>query len=211
MTLSGPPDGNARTELGIAAGETVIAVAARLELVKGVEFFLRAAALLLKTDGGQGLRFLVIGDGSERGRLERLAGELGLDRAVIFAGYRRDALRCMAAADIYVQPSLNEAMGRTVIEAQYLGLPVVASNVCGLPDAVAAGVSGTLVPPGDPEALAGAVHALVRDPELRRRMGSAGRLRVLEKDESGFPRFSAESMNARLLKFYNEILGGRSA
>lgn len=197
---------NAKKDLGIDKDELVIAVVARLEPVKGVEYFIRAAAELLKSDTGKKLRFLVVGDGALKGKLEALAAKLGVAERAIFAGFQRNVYKYLAAADIYVQPSLNEAMGRTVLEAQYMKLPVVASAVCGLPDAVRDGVTGLLVPPGDPQALAGAIEELIMDDQLRYRMREAGRRSVLEKDFTGYPRFSAESMNIQLKKFYNKIL-----
>ena len=208
VSLDPLPGESARRELGIAEGETVIATAARLEPVKGVEFFIRAAAKLREARPGLKLRFLVIGDGSLRAELELLAGELGLGGYVMFAGFRHDMIHCLSAADIYVQTSLNEGMGRTAIEAQYAGLPVVASRVCGLPDVVEEGITGLLAPPGDPPALAKAVEALLDDAELRLRMGKAAKESVLKKDSTGFSRFSAESMNAKLKSFYNSVLPG---
>jgi len=195
-----------RRDLGIAEDETVVAVVARLEPVKGVEYFIRAAAELRKRGPDRKLRYLVVGDGSLSAGLVNLAGDLGLKGSVLFAGFQRDVYRYLSAADIYVQPSLNEGMGRTALEAQYMRLPVVASRVCGLPDAVEDGVTGLLVPPGNPAALAAAVERLIKDEALRRRMGEAGRLRVLEKDDTGHARFSAESMNIQLENFYNKIL-----
>jgi glycosyltransferase involved in cell wall biosynthesis len=200
---------HAKRDLDIAKDETVIAVVARLEPVKGVEYFIRAAALLQHRNPDNKLRYLVVGDGSLNTRLLNLADDLGLSGKIIFAGFQRDIFKYLAAADIYVQPSLNEGMGRTVLEAQYMKLPVVASNVCGLPDAVKDGVTGLLVPPGDPGALAAALETLLKDGGLRYRMGEAARRRVLEKDFTGYTRFSAESMNIQLKKFYNGLLAQR--
>jgi len=200
---------HAKPGLDIAADETVIAVVARLEPVKGVEYFIRAAALLQQRNPDKKLRYLVVGDGSLSTELINLADELGLGGEIIFTGFQREVFKYLAAADIYVQPSLNEGMGRTVLEAQYMKLPVVASDVCGLPDAVKDGVTGLLVPPGDPEALAAALEILLKDTDLRHRMGKAARQRVLEKDFTGYTRFSAESMTIQLKKFYNGLIARR--
>ncbi|MBI4802907.1 MAG: glycosyltransferase [Elusimicrobia bacterium] len=197
---------NAKTDLGIAKEEIVIAVAARLEPVKGVEYFIRAAAELESRGLGKKLKFLVVGDGSLKTELMALAGGLGLGAKIVFTGFQREVYKYLAAADIYVQPSLNEAMGRTVLEAQYMKLPVVASKVCGLSDAVRDGVTAILVPPADPKAIAGAVEELIKDEQKRHRMREAGRRFVLEKDFTGYTRFSAESMNIQLKKFYNKVL-----
>lgn len=199
---------HARRDLDIAADETVITVVARLEPVKGVEYFIRAAAELKKKRLDKKLRYLVVGDGSLRSRLISLADELAVEK-ITFAGFQRDVFKYLAASDIYVQPSLNEAMGRTVLEAQYMKLPVVASRVCGLPDAVKDGGTGLLVPPGDAPALAEALETLVKDAGLRSRMGSAAGRRILEKDYTGNTRFSAESMNIQLQNFYSKVLPAR--
>jgi glycosyltransferase involved in cell wall biosynthesis len=199
------PREGARERLKIAAEEIVIAVVARLEPVKGVEYFIRAAAELSKRGLNKRVRCLVVGDGSLKAELLGLADALGLEK-IIFAGFQRDVFEYLSAADIYVQPSLNEAMGRTVLEAQYMKLPVIASRVCGLPDVLKEGLTGLLVPPGDPAALAAALETLITDAKLRAGMGEAARRWVLEKDFTGYTRFSAESMNIQLKKFYNNIL-----
>jgi len=201
---------HAKTDLGMAKEELAIAVVARLEPVKGVEYFIRAAAELEGRDIGKKLKFLVVGDGSLKTELMALAGELGLGTKIVFTGFQREVYKYLAAADIYVQPSLNEAMGRTVLEAQYMKLPVVATKVCGLPDAVRDGVTGILVPPADSKAIAGAVEELIKDDQKRYRMREAGRRFVLEKDFTGYTRFSAESMNIQMKKFYNKILAQRN-
>jgi len=204
------PHEHARRDLDIARDEAVIAVVARLEPVKGVEYFLRAAARLQQLNLDKKIRYLVVGGGSLSAELINLADDLGLEGKVIFTGFQRDVFKYLAAADIYVQPSLNEAMGRTVLEAQYMKLPVVVSRVCGLPDTIKEGITGLLVPPGDPEALAAAMESLVKDDGLRRRMGEAAGSWVLEKDLTGYTRFSAESMNIQIKKFYNMVLEQRA-
>lgn len=191
-------------------GELVVATIARLEPVKGVEYFIRAAAELRKMRLPREPRFLIAGDGALREELAALSASLGLADILTFAGFQRDVFAFLAGADIYIQPSLNEAMGRTVIEAQYMGLPVVASRVCGLPDALLEGTTGLLVPPADPAALAAAAASLVRDDGLRRRLGDAAGQWVRKRDFTGHARFSAESMNERLKTFYNGILSGRT-
>ena len=194
-----------KRDLGIGQDELAVGTVARLETVKGVEFFIRAAAITAQGRPGLKLKFVVIGGGALEGQLRSLAASGGAGN-VIFTGYRADAAALMAALDIYAQPSLNEAMGRAPLEAQALGLPAVVSNVCGLPDVIREGETGLAVPPGDAGALAAAIEKLALDHALRARMGAAGKAWALAPDETGFPRFGAESMNARLKKFYNEIL-----
>ncbi|OGR52329.1 MAG: hypothetical protein A2049_01325 [Elusimicrobia bacterium GWA2_62_23] len=196
-----------REELGLSGDQVAVGTVARLERVKGVEYFIRAAAELAKTAPGLNARFIVIGGGQLETGLRSLAESLGLSGKVLFTGFRGDAAALMGALDIYVQPSLNEAMGRAPLEAQALGIPAVVTSVCGLPDIVKEGETGLLVPPANPEALAAAIGRLAGDGGLRLSMGQAARAWALSKDAAGLPRFGAAAMNALLLKFYNKVLG----
>lgn len=200
----------AKLDLDIAAEELAIGTVARLEPVKGVEYLIRAAALLSRSMPARRLKYLIIGGGELEQGLLKLAGRLGVRDRVIFTGFRPDAAALMAALDIYVQPSLNEAMGRAPLEAQALGLPVVVSRVCGLPDVIKEGETGLAVKPGDPEALAAALERLILSDKLRARMGAAAKAWAAAPDGTGFPRFGAESMNAQLLALYAAVLSAPS-
>ncbi len=195
-----------KRDLGIATDEIVIGTVARLEPVKGVEYLIRAAALLRHRLPEARLRFLIVGGGALEAALRDLSGSLAPADLFLFTGFRNDAAALMGAMDIYVQPSLNEAMGRAPLEAQALGLPAVVSSVCGLPDVIREGETGLAVKPADPAALAAALEKLIAEPELRARMGAAAKSWALAKDASGFSRFGTESMNAQLKSFYNKIL-----
>jgi len=131
--------------------------------------------------------------------------------SVTFTGFLEDASALLPALDIYVQPSLNEAMGRAPLEAQALGIPVLVSAVCGLPDIIKEGETGFSVKPADPEALAAALEKLALSAGLRAKMGDAARRWALSADQTGFPRFGAESMNRQLKAFYSGILEKRAA
>lgn len=198
-----------KRDLDIAEDEIAVGTAARLEPVKGVEYFIRAAALAADRRPGLKLKFVIIGGGALEGELRALAAATGTAGRVIFTGFSNNAAALMAALDIYVQPSLNEAMGRAPLEAQALGVPVIVAGVCGLPDVIRDGVTGFAVPPAAPGPMADAIEKLAMDRELRMRMGDAARAWALSRDESGLPRFGAESMNVKLIKFYNGILGLR--
>lgn len=206
VNLNMPPAVLRKRDLGIGPDEIVIGTVARLEPVKGVEYLIRAAALLNARRTGVKLRFVIIGGGELENPLCQLADTLGVGGSVLFTGFRDNAATLLGALDIYVQPSLNEAMGRAPLEAQAQGLPVVVSAVCGLPDIIKEGVTGLLVKPADPAALAAALESLAKAPELRARMGAAARDWALAKDETGFSRFGPESMNAQLIKFYKSLL-----
>jgi glycosyltransferase involved in cell wall biosynthesis len=149
----------------------------RLRIRKGVEVLLAAMQTL------PGARLLIAGDGEHREALERRAAELGFGPggpAVRFlgrcgAGRVRGLLR---GARALVVPSIYEGMPLVVLEAMEAGLPVIASRVSGIPEVVADGQTGWLVPPEDPERLAGALAAALADPDEARRRGEAGRRRV---------------------------------
>ena len=202
-----PPAVPARKpDLGIEKDELAVGTVARLEPVKGVEYFIRAAALLKARGLAAKARFVVIGDGELETQLRNLSDDLGLGDRVIFTGFRRDVAALLSALDVYVQPSLNEGMGRAPLEAQARGVPVVVSRVCGLPDVIREGETGFAVNPGDPDELADKLGLLLLSPELRARMGKAAAEWASAKDETGFPHFGVESMNARLESFYRKTL-----
>jgi glycosyltransferase involved in cell wall biosynthesis len=150
--------------------------------IKGHEDLLAAARIVL--DKRPDVRFLIVGDGfGEAGvrhfeDMRRLAAELGVADAVIFAGRRSDLVDVLASFDVSVQASLSENYGGT-IESLLMERPMVATRAGGMPEVVIDGETGLLVPVRDPEALASAILRLVEDPELGRRLGEEGRVRML--------------------------------
>jgi glycosyltransferase involved in cell wall biosynthesis len=170
------PDPIARADLRAKLGlepETVLFVTvAMLRPVKGVPDLLEAAALLRRQ--APRVRYVIVGDGPERAWLERRAAALGLEGVVFFAGALSDVPSVLAAADVYVQPSLAEALPTSVLEAMAVCLPVVATSVGGVPEIVFPEQTGLLVPPGRPADLAAALARLL-DPAVRAAMGAAGR------------------------------------
>jgi sugar transferase (PEP-CTERM/EpsH1 system associated) len=162
----------ARAELDLPLDASVIGAVGRLDPVKGVNFLVQA---LSQVDGAH---LAVIGDGTERAALEALADSLGVADRVHWAGHRRDVPRLLPAFDLFIQPSVHEGLPNTVLEAMAAGLPVVATAVGGTPEVVLDGIIGLLVPPRDPQALAEAITRLLGVPDLRRKMGRAGRERV---------------------------------
>jgi len=173
VRLGGPPD-PPRPAAGTAgsAGGPVAGLVGRLQPEKGGDVLLRAAA------GVPGLRVAVVGDGPTRCALEALAERLGMADRVAFLGFRPDAARLLAGFDVVAVPSHSDGSPLVVLEALSAGVPVVASAVGGIPDQVRDGVEGLLVPPGDPEALAAALRALLEDPARARALGEAGRRRA---------------------------------
>ena len=150
---------------------------------KGFDVLLRALPLVLRVRPDA--RLAIVGAPifqwrDERARLEHLADSLGLRAHVAFLGARDDVAALLARVDLFVHPALQEPFGRVLLEAMAARRAVVACSAGGVPEIVVPGETGLLVPPGDPEALAGALLTLLRDPERAAAMGEAGRARVLE-------------------------------
>jgi glycosyltransferase involved in cell wall biosynthesis len=179
----------ARRSLGWSAKEFIVLHVGRLVPRKGVDDVIRAVAALRRNTGLEA-RLYVVGGNSERpdpgrtpeiGRLQQLAVDCGVERQVCFLGRRpHEALaEYYAAADVFATTPWYEPFGITPVEAMACGTPVVGSRVGGIRTTVLDGVTGLLVPPQDPAALAAALAELAADPQLRRRMGLAGRNRAL--------------------------------
>ncbi|HWE43866.1 MAG TPA: glycosyltransferase [Gemmatimonadaceae bacterium] len=153
----------------------VIAVG-RLSPEKGFDDFIAAAQIVLQEAPDVG--FLLIGDGPLRSELQRAIDGRALGARVVLTGFRDDVDRILSDADILVQTSHTEGLPNVILEAAAAQVPVVATAVGGTPEVVADGQSGYLVPPRDTAAIAERLLELLRSPELRSRMGSAGRKRV---------------------------------
>jgi len=165
-----------RAECEFPADAPLIVTAGRLETQKGLSYLLEAAALVQRELPAA--RFLIVGDGPLLQRLRAQAEQLGLAKVVRFTGWRDDVLRLIRAADVFCLASLWESFGLVLAEAMSLSKPVVATNVDGIPEVVANGDTGLLVPPRDPPALAAALLTVLRDAALAARLGQAGRQRV---------------------------------
>ncbi len=165
-----------RRELGIPQGSPVVGTVARFTRQKAPERFLEAAALVAaqRPDAV----FVWCGDGELRREVEECARRLGLLPRLHLLGFRADVYRVMATYDVFVLLSRFEGLAYTPMEAMALGKPVVGSDIAGIRDVVEHGVTGFLVPDGDPAQAAQHVLELLGRPELSRRMGAAGRERV---------------------------------
>jgi len=157
----------------------MLSVIARLHPEKGHEYMFRALPRLLLATGGK-LRLVVAGAGPFRELYERQVAGLGVEGAVRFLGFRTDIARILSASDVVVLPSVAEAFGLVLAEAMAMEKAVVATRVGGIPEIIQDGVTGVLVPPASPEALADAILSLLRDPFRRAQLGRAGRRRVEE-------------------------------
>jgi glycosyltransferase involved in cell wall biosynthesis len=211
-----------RQALGLPSDAVALGTVARLVPVKGHAYLIEALARLRRLEIP--LHLLLVGDGPLRDELVHYARSLGLfvrvspgaeaaaaapasgtgtpasaaAPTVHFLGLRQDVPRLLSAMDLFVLPSLNEGMGRVLVEAMAAGLPCVASRVSGIPDVVVDGATGLLVPPGDSVALADTLQTLLADPVRTRAMGRYGlsRARV----------FSQERMIERIESLYRTLL-----
>ena len=188
-----------RRELGLPPSAPLVVVFSRLNRMKGVEYFLDAAALLAARFPE--VRFLIVGDGAGRSELEAHAGRLGLAERVTFTGFRTDVPDLLPEAAISVLPSLSEGLSNSLLESMASGVPVVAARVGGNPEIVEHDISGLLVPARDPAALAGAIGSLLQDPQLAARLGEAGRRRV-----TGIS-FSMERSLSEVEGLYERLVG----
>jgi glycosyltransferase involved in cell wall biosynthesis len=173
----------------------VLVAVGRLKPPKDSLTLVRALALLRPGAG----RALIVGDGPDRAELEAEIRRLEIGDRVQLLGERRDVLELLADADVFVLSSVSEGLPVSVLEAMAAGLPVVGSRVGGVPELVVEGETGLLVEPGDPDKLAAAIDRLLADPELRRRLGHAGRARAQG-------RFALESFRRAHVELYSREL-----
>jgi L-malate glycosyltransferase len=187
----------ARKRLGVNG--LVMGAVGRLEDQKGHTHLLAALPEVLQEFPD--LVVLLVGAGRRQADLQRQVQELGLQETVRFLGTRRDLPEIYRALDLFVQPSLWEGLPLALLKAMGAGLPVVATRVSGSMEAIADGINGRLVAPGDPQSLARTIKELLRQPQQRRRLADAARGTVAA-------RFSLEAMLRQLEELYLD-LGGR--
>ena len=180
-------------------GGRELVLVGRLSARKGQDVAIRATALL--RERGHDVQLTLVGDcfpGYEHvvEELHALVERQGMGRCVSFAGFRADPTPYVRSADVVLVPSRIEPFGLVAVEALMLGRPVVASDVGGLPEIISDGVTGRLVPPDDPGAVADAVAGLLDDPALADGMGRAGR-------DDAMRRFSTEAYRDRMRAVLN--------
>lgn len=190
-----------RQELDIAPDECVIICVGRLSSEKGHADLISAFRAIADQDGLPSVRLLLVGDGPERSRIERLVATL--EPRVVLAGHVTDPWPLLNAADIFVLPSRSEGSPLVIFEAMSAGLPIVATSVGGVPETLTNGEDALLVAPSQPAALASALSRLVRDELLRNQLGMAARA-TLE-------RYSPSSYALRLLGVYGKVFAWRTA
>lgn len=195
-------DRDIRARYGVPREALLLGTVANLLPLKGYEVMLEALPSILAAMPA--VHYLIIGGGgAEYGtRLKAITMERGIAERVHFAGFQESVVSYLSAMDLYVHPSLKEAFGLAVVEAMAMGKAVVATATGGLPEVVAQGETGLLVPPGDAGSLAAAVVSLIDDKVRRDQMGRMGRARALE-------RFSLNASVRHMEQLYGEVLEAR--
>jgi glycosyltransferase involved in cell wall biosynthesis len=160
------------------ARERIVGAAGRLSPEKGFDVLIEAAARVVETEPDVG--FVLFGEGPQRAELARLIAQRGLTGTVVLAGFRNDLDRFLPHLDLLVLPSRTEGLPNVILEACAAGVPVVATAVGGTPEVLQDGVSGFLVPPDDPAALASGIVDAFTSEERLREFAFQGRQQVLE-------------------------------
>ena len=193
--------GEKRTRKPGLNGSVRLGLVGRLAPEKGIDLFLTAAHQLIQRYPEA--RFSIAGDGPDGEALKQQAKQLGITENVSFLGRQEDMPDFYAGIDILVSSSRQEGLPVALLEGMASALPVVATRVGAVPEAVADGWTGVLVAPDDPTALADGIAPLLRDPGLRARMGQAGQQRIVEE-------FSAARMTEEYLALYAGVLQRRA-
>jgi glycosyltransferase involved in cell wall biosynthesis len=188
----------ARAVMGVPPQDFVVIQVARLDRLKDHATALRMLACVRRQRAD--VRLVLVGDGPERAQIEEMTRQLDLKAYVHLLGLRTDVAQLLPGADLLLLTSISEGIPLSVIEGMAAGLPIVATRVGGVPELVEDGVTGLLAPAGDAEALAERAVALAGDPELRGRLGKAGRRRALGQ-------FSEARMQEEYRRLYDEMLG----
>ena len=193
-----------RNELGIPLDSLVVGFVGWLTAIKGVSFLVRAMSGVIQKH--QNCLLVLVGKGDEKGeeeiKLKEQVENLGLADNARFLGWRQDVDEITRCFDVFVLPSLNEGMGRVLVEAMAAGLPIVATRVGGIPDLVIDGKNGMLVPPKDTVALERAISELLSDKARRKQMGETGK-RMCRP-------YSVEAMVEKINDLYSRLLEERS-
>ena len=192
-------DQSMRRMIGVPEGAVLVGTVANLFPRKGYEVMLRALPAIVRAVPT--VHYVIVGsdDSGYADRLKRLAQELKIADRVHIVGFQDPVQPFLACLDLYVHPALMEGFGIAVVEAMAMGKAVVATTTGGLPEVVANGETGLLVPPGDVESLAATVVSLLEDRARREHMGRNGMVRAQE-------RFGLDASVRRVEQLYGEVL-----
>lgn len=174
----------------------IIGIIGRLSLEKGHQYFIEAADELLKNEPK--VSFLIIGEGPEEKNIKKLIHRLGINGDIRMLGYINDMKEIYAALDTVVISSLREGLPNVLLEAMVCGKPVIATNVGGIPEVIRNNTEGILILPKNGQAIAEALITLIRNPERRKSIASAARIRVIEH-------FTFERRIAQIEELYRKV------
>jgi glycosyltransferase involved in cell wall biosynthesis len=189
-----------RRELGIDPADLVVGTIGRLEPAKGIDLLIHAVAQLVPI--WPQIKCLVVGDGRLSSFLKGLAKENGLEKHVIFTGFRSDIPKLLEAYDVFTLPSRTEGIPIALLEACYTALPVVATRVGGVPEIITDGQNGLLVDPGDIDGLAKGIDSFLRNRPLAEQMGQQAAAEVAA-------RYTLEKMITGTLQAYTAAMEHR--
>ena len=185
------------SEFDIKENQRVVINVAHLAEHKGQKYLVRAIPrVLVKLPD---TRFFIIGQGELMDELKKTASDLGIEKALVFTGFRDDVAGFYRIADLYVMSSVQEGLGTAVLDALALEIPVVATRSGGLPEIIQDGKTGRLVAPADPAALAEGIFDMLTHTELAGMMAARGKQRVLQD-------FSIDAMVSKNFDVYERIL-----
>jgi len=189
--------GTIRSELGISQNTVLVGIIARLVEQKGHKYLIDAFFRVREKNSA--ISLLIVGDGELRKELQQQVKKRGLEKAVIFTGYREDTERILSAIDIFVHSSLWEGFGLSILEAMAMGKAVIATKVSAIPELVIDGETGVLVPSKETDLLSKRILELSENTELRNRFGNNGRERWRKM-------FSVDKMIRETENYYDELL-----
>jgi sugar transferase (PEP-CTERM/EpsH1 system associated) len=188
-----------RQEMGVGSNDLVILQVARLDYLKDHATALRTLERVVRQRPNA--RLVLVGEGPERGKIEELTRQAGLENHVRLLGLRKDVSRLLYATDVFLLTSISEGIPLTLIEAMAAGLPVVATRVGGVGEVIEDGSTGLLAASGDDTALAERISQLAGDQERRLRMGECGRQRAATI-------FAESRMHGEYHRLYENMLRG---
>jgi len=180
----------------------VLSFTAHLRPAKGHQYLLEAISKI--KNQYTNIVLLLIGEGVLRNELEALTRQLNIEDNVRFLGYRTDIPDILSATDIYVHSSVEEGFGISIIEAMAVGLPVIATNVGGIPEIITNGENGILVPPENPQALAEAISDLIEHPDKRKMFAEKGRQHITAN-------FTNDIMAKKYMEVYRNIINQKNS
>ena len=189
-------DGFIRQELGLRDDDVVVGSIACLKPQKSPEDFVKLAASINKSFPQ--VKFLLVGDGKLRSKIEALISQHHLERNIVLTGWRKDIPRLLSAMDIFVLTYLWEGLPISVLEAMASSLPVVATDTGGVREVISEGSNGYMVARRDISQMENRVVGLLKNEELRRRMGARGRISIGDD-------FSVKAMSEKIRDLYQEL------